>query len=179
MREHGSLSVTWLSPAPPWVAYRVVVDDVEVGRVGYRRSAYIPLVAGPHHVELRSRKPVYGSEAVPIDVSAGGRLDLFGGRRQAEEQSIWLGFARSAPPIIESDPTRSRWAGVWSAVVIFWLLVGVVSIAQGRWASAVLSVGFLAVGLAKLRRDLAARRRPQPQPQARVDVEAVRAGADA
>src|SRR5437762_11578837 len=77
VEARGSLTVTWRSVAPPWAAYRVVVDGVETARVRYRRPASVDLPVGRHDVQLLGWRK-YTSRPVQVDVLADGRVDLFG-----------------------------------------------------------------------------------------------------
>jgi hypothetical protein len=148
--EQSSLSVTWISYVVPWVALRVVVDGVDVGRVGYRKPATVDLAAGPHEVELRGHRG-YASQPMRVEIPANGGVELFGGNARmpsgmrgyrqikawAKESSIWLGTDPVAPPtravtvsaelrqLTDSEVSgfwygRRRWIPVFAVGVVLW-----------------------------------------------------------
>ena len=81
MREHGSLRITWRSPALPWVRYHVLVDDAEVGVVQYRRPSTWKIVAGWHNVTVHGPRHRYQSSPLSVEIVPDREVGLFAGNR--------------------------------------------------------------------------------------------------
>jgi hypothetical protein len=169
----GTLRVCWVSRAPPWLSYGVLVDGTEHGRIGSGKVAVMHVPAGPHNVVVRHWS--YATKPFEVVVEAGATVDLYAGTRTlphwmgyresmrwGREHSLWLTDNMIAPPT--SPPTVARPVPVYKWVlqglaIVFFGTLAVLSGARGHYLKMTFDLAFVAAGIAILLRWGSLRRR--------------------
>lgn len=183
--EPGTIAVSWVPLAAPWVSYKLLVDGEVVGHFGYRRPVLVEVVPGVHEVGVRHWR--YSSNIVSVAIADSNQVTLYAGTRGlppgawfpwdtlrwARENSIlWLSDL-AAPPTLDPSPiavradnrsvSKLRFAVLAAAIVVFGASA-IIAVSNSDYVKAALALAFIVPGVLLTGSRIRARRRTESRP---------------